>query len=77
MFCLFRFVPTEEDIVKFTVDLSEDGPVFSALDQMMLRMLDQVSQFKTYISYCVKHKTKIIMSCTAVAFVFLIKQCCL
>ena len=32
----FQFVPPE-DTVKITMDLSDNGPVFSALDQMMLQ----------------------------------------
>ncbi len=38
---LYRFVPAE-DTVKVTFDLSEDGPVFSALDQMMMKLIDAV-----------------------------------
>jgi len=36
----FQFLPPE-DTVKVTLDLSENGPVFSALDDMMLRMIDE------------------------------------
>ncbi len=35
----FRFVP-QEDTIKLTVDLSDDGPVFSSLDAMMMAMID-------------------------------------
>ena len=35
----FSFIPPE-DTVKITMDLSDNGPVFSALDQMMLQMID-------------------------------------
>lgn len=35
----FSFVPPE-DTVKVTLDLSDNGPVFSALDQMMMKMMD-------------------------------------
>ncbi len=38
---MFRFVPQEED-TKLAIDLSDDGPMFSALDEMMLKMIDQV-----------------------------------
>ena len=37
----FRFIP-QEDPMKLSIDLSDDGPVFSALDDMMLKMIDQV-----------------------------------
>ena len=33
------FIPPE-DTVKVTLDLSEGGPVFSAMDEMMMKMLD-------------------------------------
>ena len=33
------FIPPE-DTVKVTLDLSESGPVFSAMDEMMMKMLD-------------------------------------
>ncbi|XP_059098027.1 uncharacterized protein LOC131892253 isoform X2 [Tigriopus californicus] len=39
----FRFIP-QEDTLKVTLDLSEDGPVFSALDEMMMKMLDEDSE---------------------------------
>jgi hypothetical protein len=35
----FQFLPPE-DTVKITLDLSENGPVFSALDDMMMKLLD-------------------------------------
>ena len=38
----FRFVP-QEDTVKMTLDLSDEGPVFSALDAMMMKMIDDES----------------------------------
>jgi hypothetical protein len=33
------FIP-KEDTIKITMDLSDDGPVFSAMDAMMMQMLD-------------------------------------
>ena len=29
-----------EDTIKVTLDFSDDGPVFSALDEMMMKMID-------------------------------------
>jgi hypothetical protein len=39
----FRFVPaaSDADAVKMTLDLSDTGPVFSALDNMILKLLDE------------------------------------
>ncbi|CAB4070439.1 unnamed protein product [Lepeophtheirus salmonis] len=34
-----RFIPAD-DTVKITLDLSENGPVFNALDEMMMKMLE-------------------------------------
>lgn len=35
----FSFIPPE-DTIKITLDLSDNGPVFSALDSMMMKMMD-------------------------------------
>ena len=33
------FIPPD-DMIKVTLDLSDNGPVFSALDEMMMKMMD-------------------------------------
>eukprot|EP00095_Tigriopus_kingsejongensis_P004187 maker-scaffold47_size466558-snap-gene-3.44 protein:Tk04187 transcript:maker-scaffold47_size466558-snap-gene-3.44-mRNA-1 annotation:"---NA---" len=45
----FRFIP-QEDTLKVTLDLSEDGPVFSALDEMMMKMLDEDNEDRAKMS---------------------------
>ncbi len=39
----FAFIPPE-DTIKVTLDLSDNGPVFSALDEMMMKMIDDDSK---------------------------------
>ena len=34
------FIP-QDDMIKVTLDLSDNGPVFSAMDQMMMAMMDE------------------------------------
>ena len=33
------FIP-KDDVIKVTLDLSDNGPVFSAMDEMMMKMMD-------------------------------------
>ena len=39
------FIP-KDDVIKVTLDLSDNGPVFSAMDEMMMKMMeDEGSDF--------------------------------
>ena len=46
------FIP-KDDVIKVTLDLSDNGPVFSAMDEMMMKMMEDEGSdfvFLTFLS---------------------------
>ena len=55
------FIP-KDDVIKVTLDLSDNGPVFSAMDEMMMKMMeeDEAARYFKMTKICQTQREKVL-----------------